>query len=354
MFFDSAKGRVLMENSKEFKYMEIADLLKKKIQDGSYKLGELIPSQRTVAAQLNVNRVSIKRAIQQLEKEGVVECIPSVGTIVRKIPSGKTLIGYLVRSLKDPFHLEMIREMDKLLAIRDAGLIVAEGESANRLIEMGAERIVKAGQLEHTAEEDIVGTVYIGSEGIAKNSIAIDNRKGMVLIFNHLRELGHKRIAFVSTAIENLAAQPDMRFHYLKDSADEKEIKKYIEEHSFFIQSYSEKECEDVVQRILELEPWPTAIVCSSDWLAIEILQQILFRDVKVPDEISITGFDNIYMSGIINIPLTTVSFPIPFAAKGAVDILFDKSNKKEHHIICEPELVKRKSTGEALTASSV
>lgn len=341
-----------MENSKEFKYMEIADFLKMKIQEGSYKLGELIPSQRTVASQLNVNRVSIKRAIQLLEREGVVECIPSVGTIVRKVPSGKILVGYLVRSLKDPFHLEMIREMDKLLVSRDAGLIVAEGDSANRLIEMGAERIVKGGQLEHTVNEDIVSTVYIGSEGIAKNSIAINNKKGMEFIYNHLRELGHERIAFVSTAIENLAALPDMRYQFLKNAAQTDKEKEYIKEHSFFIQSYSEKECEEVVNRILGLAPRPTAVVCSSDWLAIEILQQIISKDVNVPEELSITGFDNIYMSGIINIPLTTVSFPIPFAAEVAVNMLFDTNNKKEQHIVCEPELVIRKSTEKALVSS--
>ncbi len=336
----------MANDSKEFKYMEIAGFIKRHIQDGSYRIGEVIPSQRKIAGTLAVNRASIKRAIELLEKEGVLECIPSVGTIVKYSPTEKTLVGYLVRSFKDPFHLEMIREMDRLLSVRNAGLIVAEGESAARLMEMGATKIIKGGQLEGTSSEDTVLTVYIGSEGIASNSIAIDSAKGMRLLYEHLHGLGHTRIAFISTAIEKLAIDPDMRFSLLVEAAETIQEKEYIKRHSFFIQSYSVQECCDVVESIKALNPRPTALVCCSDWLAIEIMQLALMRNLKVPDDISITGFDNIYMSGLLNIPLTTVSFPIPEAANKAVDMLFDKSDDKPHHVICEPELIKRKSTG--------
>jgi DNA-binding LacI/PurR family transcriptional regulator len=338
----------MVNDSKELKYMEVAGYIKRHIQDGSYRVGEVIPSQRTIAESLSVNRASIKRAIDLLERGGVLECIPSVGTIVKQSPTEKTLVGYLVRSFKDPFHLEMIREMDKLLSVRNAGLIVAEGESAVRLMKMGATKIVKGGQLERTSNEDTIFTVYIGSEGIANNSIAIDSVKGMRLIYKHLQELGHTRIAFISTAIENLAGDPDMRFSLLVEAAETVQEKEYIKRHSFFIQSYSEQECSGVVESIKALSPRPTALVCSSDWLAIEIMQLALKRNLMVPEDVSITGFDNIYMSGLLNIPLTTVSFPVFEAANKAVEMLFGKADGKPQHVICEPELIQRKSTGRA------
>ncbi len=54
----------------------------------------------------------MKRAIKALEKEGLLECNPSIGSIVRRPVTDKLLVGYLVPDLQDPFHLELIRELD--------------------------------------------------------------------------------------------------------------------------------------------------------------------------------------------------------------------------------------------------
>jgi len=334
-------------SSKEFKYMEVANFIRRNIENDVYKVGEYIDGQREISKLLNVNRVSIKSAIELLEREGLIECIPSVGSIVKKKPNNKTLVGYIVRSLKDPFHLEMIREMDKYLMERNAGLIVVEGTSSNRLLEMGATKIIKAGQLENTLEEDTVKTIYIGSEGIPRDTVSIDNKRGMQLIYEYLSKLGHRNIVFISTAIESLVKNFDQRLNHLIDAATTDEEKKYIKKNSYFLQSYSEHEFNNVVEKIIRLNPIPTALVCSSDWIAIEIMQAVLSKGLRVPQEISITGFDNIYMSGFLNIPLTTINFPFLKVAKEIIDLLFSNDTEVKN-IVCQPSLVIRNSTCEA------
>ena len=170
-----------MADSTGFRYQEIAENIRSRILAGDYKVGEALPGQRLIAEDMSANRASIKRAIEVLQDEGLLECIPSVGTIVRKIPTERAPVGYLVTNLQDPFHLDMIREIDSLLRALNSGLIVAEGTSARRLLDMGATRIIKAGQLESTAAEDLVRTVYIGGGPEGCRCVEADNEKGIRL-----------------------------------------------------------------------------------------------------------------------------------------------------------------------------
>jgi DNA-binding LacI/PurR family transcriptional regulator len=333
-----------MAISTGFRYQVIAENIRSRILTGEYKVGEALPGQRLLAGDMAANRASVKRAVEVLQEEGLLECIPSVGTIVRKIPTERAPVGYLVSNLQDPFHLDMIREIDSLLRSLNSGLIVAEGTSSRRLLDMGATRIIKAGQLESTAAEDLVRTVYIGGAPEGCRSVEADNEKGMRLIWGHLHELGHRRIAFATTSIESLNSGPDVRFGLLLRLAHDAEEQEYLREHFYAIGSYEEQECAGVVDALRRLRVPPTALVCTSDWLAIRIIQQAQLRGLAVPDQLSVTGFDNILISSMISPPLTTVSYPIAAAAREALRILFDTAGQAVR-VVCDPGLVARKST---------
>jgi DNA-binding LacI/PurR family transcriptional regulator len=334
-----------MNGSNGFLYHEIAENIRRRILSGDFKVGEALPGQREIAKDLSANRASVKRAIEVLQDEGLLECIPSVGTIVRKVPSERAPVGYLVSNLQDPFHLDMIRTIDGLLHAYNSGLIVAEGTRARRLVDMGATRIIKAGQLECTAHDDLVRTVYIGGAQEGCRSVEADNEKGMRLISDHLHELGHRRIAFATTSIESLSRRPDVRFDLLQRMSRDDEERDYLRENCYAIGSYGEEECAGVVDAILRLRHPPTALVCTSDWLAIRIIQQAQLKGVSIPRELSVTGFDNIFISSMVNVPLTTVSYPIATAAREAVRILFEPEGRKPMRVVCDPELVIRQST---------
>jgi DNA-binding LacI/PurR family transcriptional regulator len=342
-----------MTESASFLYQQIAEGIRSRILSGEYKVGEALPGQRRLAGDLSANRASVKRAIEVLQDEGLLECIPSVGTMIRKVPTERAPVGYLVTNLQDPFHLDMIRVIERLLPAYNSGLIVAEGTRARRLMDMGATRIIKAGQLESTPEEDLVRTVYIGGAQEGCRSVEVDNEKGMRLISDHLHQLGHRRIAFATTSIESLSRRPDVRFELLTRLALDPEERDYLRDHCYTIGSYEEEECLGVVDAIRRLRHPPTALVCTSDWLAIRIVQQAQGRGLAIPGDLSVTGFDNIFFSSLVSVPLTTVSYPIGVAAQEALRILFDPAAYRPVRVVCDPELVVRRSTAAPPTVTT-
>ena len=69
------------------KYQEVADTVRKRIENGTYKVGELIPDQTTLAAEFKVNRLTVKKALDGLASEGLIYKQSGLGTYVRgKIP----------------------------------------------------------------------------------------------------------------------------------------------------------------------------------------------------------------------------------------------------------------------------
>jgi DNA-binding LacI/PurR family transcriptional regulator len=97
----------------------------------------------------------------------------------------------------------------------------------------------------------------------------------------------------------------------------------------------------------------PTAIVCSTDTVANSVLQATQRRRLRVPEDISIVGFDDSLVATLSAPPLTTVRQPVDEMMRTAVDILFKKLQGAEIpddqlHPVIEPSLVIRGSTGPA------
>jgi DNA-binding LacI/PurR family transcriptional regulator len=90
----------------------------------------------------------------------------------------------------------------------------------------------------------------------------------------------------------------------------------------------------------------PTAIVCVNDYMATGAMRAVKARGLKVPDDISITGFDNIEFSEFTDPPLTTVDIPRTAIGRMAVEALLGDGQRQGREIMIEPELLLRDSTG--------
>jgi LacI family transcriptional regulator len=108
------------------------------------------------------------------------------------------------------------------------------------------------------------------------------------------------------------------------------------------------------MRRVLSSRRRPTAVLASNDLTAIGAMGAIAEAGLRVPEDISVIGFDDIQMSAFVSPPLTTVAMPRAKIAAAAFHALFReespraaKSLKGEMHII-QPALVLRKSTGPA------
>lgn len=101
---------------------------------------------------------------------------------------------------------------------------------------------------------------------------------------------------------------------------------------------------------LLSTDPGTTAIVRVNDLMAVGAMREIRERGLRIPEDVSVTGFDNIRLSQFCYPALTTVHIPRDRIGQNICDALIPNTKTRfEHEILVDPELVIRDSTGPAL-----
>ncbi|HEY7729186.1 MAG TPA: LacI family DNA-binding transcriptional regulator, partial [Candidatus Eisenbacteria bacterium] len=146
-------------------------------------------------------------------------------------------------------------------------------------------------------------------------TIGVDNRGGAFAMTRHLLALGHRRIAIVRGPEGNRDAAERLRGWRwaLQDlpGGDTEGIE--------VAGDFTEAAGERAAAKILAREPRPTAVFAANDAMAIGLLAALRERDVRVPEEIAVAGFDDIPIARYVSPPLTSVRIPI--AALGALAV---------------------------------
>jgi len=179
-------------------------------------------------------------------------------------------------------------------------------------------------------------------EGIDSITIATNHTKGGYLATKHLIDLGHKRIACITGPL------------YLIDSINRligyknalKEAGISFESKLIFEGSYTFESGIEAIN-YLRNENY-TAVFAFNDMSAYGAYKQLRNYNRNVPDDVSLVGYDDIFFSELLDVPLTTINQPIYNIGKEAADLLIniEKLNKyKDKLIFHEPHIVIRKST---------
>jgi len=157
--------------------------------------------------------------------------------------------------------------------------------------------------------------------------------------------LGHKNIAVISGPEQSTITQ-DRLFGHI-NSLNDAGITFKTENVAYG--DYSIQSGAKAAEKLLNMSPSPTAIFCMNDEMAIGAIHYAKKKRLSVPDDISISGFDNISFAEYSDPPLTTISQPAEEFGSFAMSMLFDvmKGNELEEKYKLLPfELIKRKSTG--------
>ncbi len=177
-------------------------------------------------------------------------------------------------------------------------------------------------------------------------SILIDNKAGLKKAMRHMCEVhGYKRIGFVSGPASNQEAA--IRLEAYKESLAEYGIE-YRDElvvEGFFVSDSGKAAVQTFLdERRVKMD----AIVAANDDMAWGVLEELEKRNIAVPGEIAVSGFDNQTLSGFTNPPLTTIAQPTYMQGKRAVDIIIDLFEGKapDQTTLLETELVLRESCG--------
>ncbi len=182
-------------------------------------------------------------------------------------------------------------------------------------------------------QDDELGTSYI----------AVNNASGGKVAAEYLVNLGHTRIATVTGSLSTQSGL--QRFEGFKEMLGSKKV---VLPNSYIYQGdYSRRCARLAIEKFLELESPPTAIFAASDDMALEIIAVLNERGIKVPEEMSVVGFDDNPNCLFGAIALTTVSQPLFKMAEESVHHLhsiISGKTKKIKRKIFDPDLIIRDS----------
>ncbi|MCM8804032.1 MAG: LacI family transcriptional regulator [Candidatus Omnitrophica bacterium] len=314
---------------------------------------------KRIASDLKLDISTVSRALRDDEKisektkKKVKEYAKKVGYIpnifASYLPKGKaSLISLIVPDLKHPYYSEIFTQIEKKLG--DKGYILQlfttsfNEKNFEKVIEKSLSLRVSGLIIAYHKIEDLdIPFVLIDQEKIdGYDKVSIDNFYGAYEGVSYLINIGHKKIAYIT----DIYTTKEREYGYrkaLKDNGIE------INENLIIVRN---GRCEEIGYneglRLLSMKIRPTAIFCGNDFVGIGVLKSAIKLNIKIPDQVSIIGFDDLPITSYLPIPLTTIRQPMEEISKFAIDILFKKMNNSEKKFpakIIKPQLIIRDST---------
>ena len=333
---------------------------------------------RQIAKLAGVSNATVSRVINgsSLVTPETTERIQQIIRDLKFVPNrsaarfkqGKSQIyGAIVPDLTNPFFMEMAKIFEELLVENELELLVSNTDFHPSRTQLSIHRMLlrrvdgvafmcserEAASLESLVQNRIpVVTTDHHRTAPGISDIVVDFRSGMAQIVGHLKDLGHRYVGFIGGS-DGLATSRDRRDSFLDaivryglSSQDS-----WIVTGNFRISGGSEG-----MEAILSQERRPTAIVTANDLTAFGALRKAHEMGLRIPEDISVTGCDDIEMSDVVFPPLTTLRI----SRRKYAQILFEalkigtEDVTKPGQVFSLPmELVVRKSTGPAGRSSS-
>lgn len=175
-------------------------------------------------------------------------------------------------------------------------------------------------------------------------SVMVDDYYGGMQAGQHLLQQGHQNIAVIVENLTELGSKERLRgcVDAMKEAQLELDPQLVIEG------GYTLESGKAAMKQLLQQKQRPTAVFACNDILAIGAIQAVREGGLKVPDDISIVGYDNTILATIIDPPLTTVAQPMQEIGERSVALLVQQIQSKEtvrQRVLLMPDLVVRQST---------
>ena len=337
--------------------------------------GEAVVTIHDVAREAKVSIATVSRALntEALVRGTTRERIDAAVKKLRYLPhsGARSLImretrtiGVLLPDIFGEFFSEVIRGLDDVARKRGYSLLVTCTHGDSR----SAQAMLKA--MHGRVDGLVVLSSDLGTQAFLRvlprrtpvvflnrvmgsdqyDSISVDNQRGAVAMTRYLLGLGHERIVFVTGPTENRDAE-ERRLGY----------REAMDTHSGatlecleFNGDFSEDSGYQAACSILQLQPRPTAIFAANDAMAIGALCALKERGIRVPEDVSLAGFDDIPTIQYLSPPLSSVRTPISALGSNAAVRLLARieaaGSIKPRQQILDVLLAVRASTGSPAT----
>ena len=266
-------------------------------------------------------------------------------------------LGVIVSNIENPFFLDVYKAVEATARAGGYDVIMANTDySAERLLSsirlMAGHRLaglaaivseMDAALLQELSGQSVPVVFYgIGTSHRNVTNIRVDYRSGMEKLASYLYSLGHRRIACVG----HHASLGPIRERL---QAVSNAVSRYPDLHVATVADADTLEGgRRAARAVLDRFPDSTALVCVNDVMAVGALRELRARGRRVPEDVSVTGFDNVTLAQFAVPSLTTMHVPRDEIGRTICECLMSGDVATAREFIIEPELVVRDSTGPA------
>ncbi|MGI8689530.1 MAG: GntR family transcriptional regulator [Thermomicrobiales bacterium] len=342
----------------------LAASLRAWVRSGEHSPGHLFPSERELAERFAVSRTTVRRAVKMLVDERLLYRVPGSGTFVGQ-PAAKespATLGLVVPSLANPYYGELSEAIEGAANARGYQLLVGQSQytsadEARYLLRYAESPDVKGVLVTPSGEDPALAAyrylmeretpfIFTGrvAPAVDADAVTADLARGARELVRYLIELGHRRIAYIGAS----RPRPDLNLEgyrlALRDAG--------IPEDPSLIPAL-DADNESVgrlgVRALREQGTAFTAIFARIDMTAATVLQALRAAGLRVPEDVSLVGFDNTHLSAHLQPPLTTVDTSLQELGRLAVALLLDRVEGRyvgpPRHLLLRPQIIPRASS---------
>ena len=351
------------------KYYSLMEKLKQDIQSGKLPPGEKLPSENQLSAEYGLSRHTVRKALGLLSAEGYIYSEQGRGTFcserLRHTKKSHN-IAVVITYITDYIFPRLIQGMDQVLSANGYSIILKS---------TGNSRKLEAEALEDILKKDVDGVIiepsksqlvcrhehlyrlldeyeipYIFIQGIYEQMeehphILMDDSRGGYLVTRYLLELGHRQIAGVFKADDFQGRERHKGYvQALQEAGLPYDPDRVVWFHTEDRKTKPSMGIEKMISRKIPLD----AVVCYNDQIAFGVLHKLKAMGIKVPEDISVTGYDHsLYARG--EIELTTIAHPQEKLGEMAAELLLEQIRKvpeEESRVkrLIEPRLIQGNS----------
>ena len=359
------------------KHRHVFEVVHNRIQSGDYRPGDRIPSEANLIEEFGVSRPTVARALQELQRRGLVHRRRGAGTYVARASTSEKHFGLLIPGLGATEVFEPICAEVARVAQKDGhSLVWGAAQAADGHDVDGVEKAAIAWDLCQRFIRDRVGGVFFAPLELIPNRdfinrrivsalddarlpvvlldrdyvkypgrsnhdlVGINNRRVGHTITDHLFEVGCKRLVFIlrpgSTSATHARSAGFAEAFITRRTPFDIDL---IHECDPCDAGYIQKLLDDFT---------PDGIVCANDVTAGHLLHTLDELGVRVPNDVMIGGIDDVKYAELLRVPLTTVRQPFAEIGDAAYHAMLDRIERPQaapRHITLGCELIVRDST---------
>jgi LacI family transcriptional regulator len=299
-------------------------------------------------------RQKVMAAVEQLDYR------PNLAA--RALSSGKTHIiavvfPYIYDAIfKDPHVMALLEGIESITTEHGYNLLLSTPRIQSGHVDEGFHQLIRSGYIEgviaidnvpeasiaDVANSARIPVVVIGHHE-AQYQVYSDDFLGGQRIMQHMLEIGHEHIGIISVP-ENLNFALHARWQGVRHEAQEQGLNP--DDLPIIHADLSTKGGAQAMQMLYEQQPHITAVIALNDRMAMGAIQYLQAKNIRVPEDISVAGYDNLAITSLFTPTLTTVDQQAITLGEIATSLLFDVlANNKPSSVVLPPELIVRLST---------